>query len=105
MEIFTDYLERNIRLTDERLAHILDGHEDLKGFEFAIQETIKSPDIVVQSNSNENAHLYYRWYTETNVGDNYLCVVVIILEEDAFIVSAYMREQIRRGRVIWERSQ
>ena len=69
---------------------------------FAIRETVESPDAVVQSNSNPNAHLYYRRYTDTHAGDKYVCVVVIMLENDAFIASAYLREQIREGIVLWE---
>jgi hypothetical protein len=31
--------------------------------------------------------------------------VVIMLDEDAFIASAYLREQVREGIVIWEKRQ
>ena len=72
---------------------------------FAIRETLELPGAVIQSNTNRNAHLYYKEYTETHAGDKYICVVVIMLEDDAFIASAYLREQVREGTVIWEKRQ
>ena len=59
MQVFKDYQERSVKLTDERVAHILEGHAELTGFESAIGETIEEPDSVVQSNTNPNARLYY----------------------------------------------
>ena len=102
MQIFHDYQGRQVRFTDERLDHILENHEDMEPLIFAIRETVEAPDAVVQSNSNPNARLYYRRYTDTHAGDKHVCVVVIILEDDAFIASAYLREQIREGTVLWE---
>ena len=104
MQILQDYRGRQIRLTEERLDHILESHEDMEPLLFAISETLESPDAVVQSNTNRNAHLYYREYVETHAGDKYVCVVVIMLEDDAFIASAYLREQVREGAVIWEKT-
>ena len=72
---------------------------------FAISETLVLPDTVVQSNSNPNARLYYREYRNTHAGDKYVCVVVIILDDDAFVVSAYLRERVREGTVLWEKTQ
>lgn len=105
MQVFRDYQGREVRLTDERLAHILEGHEELIGFEPAIRETLEGPDSVAQSNTNPNARLYYRWYERTARGAKYLCVVVIMQEHDAFVASAYLRERIRRGRVLWTKNQ
>lgn len=102
MQIFQDYQGRQVRLTDERLDHILENHEDMEPLIFAIRETVESPDAVAQSNSNENAHLYYREYSDTHAGDKYVCVVIIMLDDDAFIATAYLREQIREGTLIWE---
>ena len=105
MQIFRDYQGRQVRFTNERLDHILESHEDMEPLIFAIRETLELPDAVIQSNTNRNAHLYYREYTETHAGDKYVCVVVIMLDEDAFIASAYLREQVREGIVIWEKRQ
>jgi hypothetical protein len=105
MQWFRDYQGREVRLTDERLAHILEGHPELIGFESAIRETIVEPDTVAQSTTNPIARLYYRWYEHTSAGANYLCVVIIMLENDAFVASAYLRGHIRRGTILWTRPQ
>jgi hypothetical protein len=102
---FTDYRGRTVRLTEERLAHIQEAHPELSGFEAAIGETLQHPNSVVQSLTNPHALLYYRWYEQTAVGAKYLCVVVILLADDAFIASAYLRETIRRGTLVWTSNQ
>lgn len=56
-----DYQGVEIRLTDERLAHILD-HPEMVGMESEIPETLGNPESVVRSISDEQAHLYYRPY-------------------------------------------
>lgn len=68
----------------------------------AIRETAESPDAVVQSNTNRNARLHYREYIGAHAGDKQVCVVVIMLEDDAFIASTYLREQVREGLVLWK---
>ena len=105
MQTFQDYQGRQVRLTDERLDHILENHEDMEPLVFAIRETVESPDAVVQSNSNRNARQFYREYTGTHAGDKHVCVVIIMLEDDAFISSAYLREQVREGIVLWENQE
>lgn len=55
----------------------------------------------VASSSDPQARLYYRSYTETPVGDKYLCVVVKIEADDAFVVTAYLTDIIKRGARIW----
>ena len=102
MRIFQDYQGTRVRLTDERLDHILENHEDMENRIFAIREAVESPDAVIQSNSNSNALLYYRKYTDIQGNYIYVCVVVIMLEDDAFVASAYLRERIREGTVLWE---
>ena len=36
-----------------------------------IEETLKLPDEVVESNTDSNVELYYRKYTHTLVGEKY----------------------------------
>ena len=100
MKRFHDYQGRVIRLTAERWAHIRE-HPEMAGMEPAIEETIARPDVVVQSLVDEQTHLYHRFYLGTRVGDKYLCVVVKIRETDAFVLTAYLTDRIRKGEVIW----
>lgn len=57
MKLLHDYEGRAIRLTDERLKHILE-HPEMKGMSGAIEETGVRPKRVIQSMSDPEAHLY-----------------------------------------------
>ena len=35
------------------------------------------------------------------VGDKFLCVVVKLTEADAFVVTAYLTDRVKRGKHIW----
>jgi hypothetical protein len=67
MRILRDYEGRTIRLTDERLAHILE-HPEMQGMERRIEETLLHPERVLESLSDPQARLYYRMYLATQVG-------------------------------------
>lgn len=103
MLLFRDYTGREVRLTEERLAHILGEHREMVGMESAFAETLSSPEQVVQSFSDPKVRLYYRVYSGTKVGSKYLCVVVKATEEDAFVITAYLTDRIKRGEVLWAR--
>ncbi|MFI5175720.1 MAG: hypothetical protein ACHQKY_12730 [Terriglobia bacterium] len=100
MKILTDYQGLAIRLTDERLAHILE-HPEMAELEGAIEETCRHPQSVVQSISDSEARMYYRYYMGTRVGDKFLCVVVKISKEDAFVLTAYLTDRMRKGEILW----
>ena len=50
------------------------------------------------------ANLYYRYYVGTMVGDKYLCVVVKVLPADAFVLTAYLTDKVKRGVQLWPTS-
>ena len=81
MRVILDHQGLAIRLTDERLAHILD-HPEMVGAEAAIEETLKRPALVIQSVSDAAAHLYHRFYPATRLGNKFVCVVVKIAAGD-----------------------
>ena len=41
--------------------------------------------------------LYYRWFTNTPVGDTWVCVVVKYLQAEASILTAYVTDRIKSG--------
>ena len=100
MRILRDYEGRTIRLTDERLAHILD-HPEMQGMERRIEETLLRPERVMESLSDPQARLYYRMYFATQVGDKQLCVVVKLADNDAFVLTAYLMTKPAGGRQLW----
>ncbi len=71
------------------------------GMEAATEETLVKPEAVVGSFSDETAHLYYRFYVGTRVGDKYVCVVVKVVSDDAFVLTAYLTDKTKKGTQIW----
>ena len=102
MNNYRDYLGQKIRLTEERRKHILE-HPEMKGMIPHIKETLLEPQEVVRSASDKEARLYYRYYIGTKVGDKYLCVVVKVMMSDAFILTAYLTDSIKKGNIVWIR--
>ena len=100
MKILRDYEGCEVRLTDERFAHILE-HPEMVGLGDAISETLAQPQRVIQSLSDPQARLYYRHYVGTRVGDKYLCVVVKVDGADAFVLTAYLTDTIEKGYQLW----
>jgi len=104
VKTFKDFEGRAIRLTKERLRHILD-HPEMVEMINSIAETLISPQRVIASLSDPEANLYYRFYIGTKVGNKYLCVVVKIKFDDAFILTAYLTDTIKKGEIVWPRKQ
>jgi len=102
LTLLHDFQGRRIRLTAERLAHILE-HPEMSEFAKEIGETVKQPERVLGSLSDPQARLYYRFYSRTPVGQKYLCVVARVLEEDAFVLTAYLTDKLKEGVPIWPR--
>jgi len=100
MTMLLDHSGRTIRLTRERLEHIL-LHPEMAELEAEIAESLRQPERVVQSLADPEAWLYYRRYPTTRVGDKYLCVVVKIGAADAFVVTAYLTDKVKRGSQLW----
>ena len=104
MEILTDFEGKAVRLTDERLAHILE-HPEMVGMEDSIRETLSTPERVLESLGDPEARLYYRFYLGTRVGDKHLCVVVKMAQNDAFILTAYLVSKPTGGKHLWPKSE
>ena len=100
MTIFRDYLDREVRLTDERLAHIRE-HPEMVGLDQAMADTLRQPTFVIQSLFDQAATLHYRFYLGTRVGDKWLCVVVKHMALDAFVLTAYLTDKPKKGLQLW----
>jgi hypothetical protein len=101
MPILLDYQNRQVRLTEERLAHIL-THPEMVEMESQIADTLKNPQLVRKSRSDDSAELFYRFYTQLVIGDKWLCIVVKYLPNDAFIVTAYFTDKPKKGDDLWQ---
>jgi len=100
MKTLQDYFGCDVRLTDERLIHILQ-HPEMLGFEVAIAAVLESPQEVLLSRSDPSVRLFYRHYDQTPVGAKWLCVVVKYLAADAFVVTAYLTDKPKAGEILW----
>ena len=100
MKTLTDCFGRTVRLTDERLAHILE-HPEMRGMESEIEAVLSKPKLVRPSRSDSDVQLFYNFYSETMVGGKWLCVVVKWAGADAFIVTAYLTNEPKAGEDLW----
>jgi hypothetical protein len=101
----TDYLGRKIRLTAERRRHIVKTHPEMAEWVDSIGSVLSHPEKVVRSRSDPEAELFYIWQPRTRVGPKYLCSVVVVKKDDAFVLTAYLTDSIKRGQVLWPRNE
>ncbi|GAH93408.1 unnamed protein product, partial [marine sediment metagenome] len=82
--------------TAERYMHILERQE-MKGQLERIKEALVEPDIIKRSINDENVWLYYRLHEDSPVSEKYLLVAVKHRTEDAFVLTAFYTDRIKRG--------
>ncbi len=87
-------------MTDERRSHIL-RHPEMVALDDDIANALAAPDSVVESASDSATQLYYRYVASTPVGPKYLCVVVKALANDSFVITAYLTDKVKKGRLLW----
>ncbi|HUT34079.1 MAG TPA: hypothetical protein VNE39_11395 [Planctomycetota bacterium] len=102
MKTIRDCFGHDVRLTNERMAHILE-HPEMVGLEAEVEHVLRAPAEVRLSRSDAAVRLFYRFYARTRVGGKWLCVVVRYADGDAFVVTAYLTDRPKSGDVIWPR--
>ncbi len=100
MPSWTDCWGVAVRVTDDRLAHVLE-HPEMRGEQERMMETLAAPDLVVRSRSDSDVRLYHRHYASSAVGAKFLCVVVKWGSSDALLITAYFTDRPKRGEVLW----
>jgi len=103
MQHFTDVFNKKIRLSDERANHLIETHPEIKSQIEKIKETLLNPDLIIQSKTDDEVDLYYKYYLVTTVGEKYLCVVVKVTIDDSFIITAYFTDSIKGGEILWKK--
>lgn len=103
MKWFKDIHSRQIRLSSERQDHIEVDHLEMSGQIDKIEETLASPDVIVKSRTDPDVELFYHHYSTTPVTEKYLCVVVKVLDNDLFIITAYFTDAIKKGIILWKK--
>lgn len=100
MSILKDCFGHQVRLTDERLAHILQ-HAEMAGMAAEIERVLREPQFVRRSRTDEAVRLFYEFYAQTIVDGKWLCVVVKYVESDAFVITAYLTDKPKAGEDLW----
>jgi hypothetical protein len=68
-----------------------------------IVETLCDPDRVVRSKIDAQVEMFYKHYSSTPVTTKFLCVVLKVLPDDAFIITSYFTNTVKMGELIWEK--
>ena len=97
-----DRFGRAVRLTDERIAHVLEHVEMAEQLD-KLEEVLQEPDVIVRSQRDPNVHLYHKHYTTTPVTEKYLLVAIKVAQTDAFVLTAFFTDTIKKGERIWEK--
>lgn len=100
MKTLQDCFGHSVRLTDERLAHILE-HPEMKDMGGDLERVLRQPELVRRSRSDAAVRLFYEFYAQTIGGGKWLCVVVKYAEKDAFVVTAYLTDKPKAGEDLW----
>ena len=100
MKTLTDCFGKKVRLTGERLTHILE-HPEMNRMAAEIERVLRQPQLVRRSRSDTTVQLFYEFYAQTVVGGKWLCVVVKYAPDTAFVVTAYLTEKPKAGEDLW----
>ena len=95
MRRYTDERGNEVRLTDERLRHILRGHPEMAFQLHRFAETLSGPDAMRPAKSSPTVELYYRLYPDLRGRNRYVCLVVKRESSYSFILTAYLDRRIK----------
>ena len=104
MRVIIDFKGRKVRLTEERITHFIKRLTKAGLFE-KLEEVVADPDFVIESVSDSSATISYRFYHGTKAGNKYLCVVVKYAASDAYVLTAYPSDEVKKGKILWERNK
>ena len=94
-----------VRLTEERLNHIIRNHPDMKNQESRMLETVNDPEFILEGDFGEL--LATRFYSKTPLTSKHLIVAYKEISKiDGFILTAYYARRISsRRKILWKKSQ
>jgi len=73
-------------------------HPVIKEYEEEVKETLRDADKVRISRIDNSVHLYYKKF-----GKYFLCVLIKNLNDEGFIVTAYLSNNVKKGEIIWRK--
>jgi len=69
-----------------------------------LERVLQRPSEVRRSRSDDDVKLFYEFYTQTQVGGKWFCVVVKYLPDDAFVITAYFTDKVKAGEILWPKN-
>lgn len=88
-------LGKKIRVTKKYWDYIVAKHESVRSLEEEIKETLKNPITIKMSKEDPKVCLYYTRYRKY-----YLCAVCKHLNQEGFLITAYLADKIKKGMTI-----
>ena len=104
VQILKDYRGRDDRLPDERIRHFASRLARNEMYDL-LEETVAEPDFIIQSRTDPKAVINYKFHRGTKGSDKYLCVVVKYEQDDAYVLTAYPSDEIKKGTLLWEKKK
>ena len=87
-----------VRVTTKYWDLIVDiKHPVMQGHENTVKETLKNPDQIRASKSDDSVFLFYRLQKP----GRWICAVTKRLNGDGFLVTTYPTDTIKEGTQIW----
>ncbi len=102
MVIFEVKAKKNgkIKLTEERETHIVMRHPEMLNKSESIRESLVAPELIKESAYDSQTWIYYRQHS-TN---DYIAVVAKIKNDSGFVITSYIAEIIKEGKIIWKKN-
>ncbi|MBM3934384.1 MAG: hypothetical protein FJ319_08805 [SAR202 cluster bacterium] len=94
MKQYLDEAGRIVTFTDAAAAEIPKKHREMTGLLDQIPVVLASPDARRPSRWDPRSRLFYRFYPNVWEGDKYICVAVKYLPGEAYVVTAYVVNEV-----------
>lgn len=105
------YLQSEVLLSDERMAHIVEQHPELPTNSLdRIAQTLRDPDAIRTDRRFPGTRLFSRWFDDLLRGK--IMVVAVVTDEPEstlvgpgrhWIVTAYPARRVTQGVIEWSR--
>lgn len=93
----TSKLEKRIRITESYWRYIIRvKHTELAGLRSVVFMALSSPSEVRRSRKDPGVYLCYGRHYE-----KFMCVVVKHINEEGFMITAYVTRKVGKGEVVW----
>lgn len=105
VRVIEDIFSREIQLSDARVRHIDSIHPELRNKLTKIKDALKSPDRVIRSIADPQIEMFYQKWGSRGGETKYLCIAVKSELVHHFVLTAYLTDVIKRGRLLWIRKR